>query len=127
MGKINVFSTLSNDQLYTTYKTGENGVSHPVSQVFIAGKANITNKHFITPLGMVTEITEEQLQELRSNDLFKLHEKNGFLKVSERKADVEAAVSDMAGPDASAPLTEADFKDDEEVKVVSNARSSKKK
>ena len=120
-----VYSTLSNDQVYTSYKAGPNGVNLADAKIFIAGQANITTKHFVTPLGMVTEVTDEQLAILRTNEVFKLHEANGFIKVEKRKTDADVAAADMQGRDQSAPLVEQDFKEDEA--PVTNKRSRKSK
>lgn len=115
MGKIYVYSTLSNDQMYTSYQVDPKGQKLPqaIGQIFIAGKANITTKNFVTPKGMVTEVTPEQLAELKGNELFNLHMKNGFIKVSERKGDTDEVAADMVGRDQSAPLVAEDFKEGE--------------
>lgn len=106
---IYVYSTLSNDQRYTTYAEVAGGVPQTAQSIFIAGKVNIANKHFITPLGAATEVSAEQLAELRGNDVFRLHEQNGHLTVSQTKADPEKVATSMQGRDASAPLVEQDF------------------
>lgn len=120
MSKLYVYSTLSNDQSYTTYRKTEGGIPQAAGSVFVAGKANVSTKHFVTPLGMSTEVTAEQLAELRSNEVFKLHEKNGFVTVSDKKEDAEKVASGMTGRDKSAPLVEQDF--EEEKAPVSNRR-----
>ena len=108
MADLYVYSTLSNDQLYVNYKTDASGVPKPESQVFIAGGANLMNKHFVTPRGVATKVTAEQLAELRGNDMFKLHMANGFITVSESKQDAEVVAADMTGRDQSAPIVEQD-------------------
>lgn len=110
---IYVYSTLSNDQRYTTYTEVAGGVPQTDKSIFIAGKVNIANKHFITPLGAATEVNAEQLAELRRNDVFRLHEQNGHLSVSQAKADPDKVAASMHGRDASAPLVEQDFADGE--------------
>lgn len=94
--KVYVYSTLSNDQVYAV----EEG------EIFIAGKANVSNKHFLTPKGVVTPITEDQLEQLRKNIVFRKHSENGFLVISTSKVDPEDVARDMAGPDNSAQDTE---------------------
>jgi hypothetical protein len=118
---IYVYSTLTNDQLYCQYapksSTHNNLSPHIEHQVFIAGQANITTKHFITPLGAVTEVSAEDLAVLRNNEVFQLHEKNGFITVSEKKEDADKVASGMTGRDESAPLTEEDIPDVKSGKV----------
>lgn len=108
MSKIYVYSTLTADQIYTSYKSSANGVPLVTARIPIAGGANLMTKHMVTPRGTVTEVTAEELAELRQNEVFKLHEKNGFITVSEAKTDVEKVVPDMVGRDQSAPLVEQD-------------------
>lgn len=108
-----VYSTLSNDQLYTSYTHGPNGLAIPNGEIFIAGKANVADKHFVTKRGMATKVTAEQLVELKKNPLFLLHEKNGFIMVDEAHEDAENVAATMEGRDQSAPLVEQDFAPEE--------------
>lgn len=121
--KIYVYSTLSNDQQYTQYagKADNNLAPNVEHSILIAGKANVTNKHFITPRGMVTEVTAEDLAILKKNELFKIHEANGFITYSESKEDAEKVAAVMEGRDKSAPLVEQDF-DDKDSKPTTNKR-----
>lgn len=98
-----VYNTLANDQRYT--ERGKNRTV--VASVFIAGKANIPNKHMLTSRGVVTEVTDEQLAILRNNAIFKLHEKNGFITVERRKVNADKVADSMNNNDPSAPDTEA--------------------
>lgn len=108
MAEIYVYSTLSNDQRYVSYRADVNGVPQAESSIFIAGGANLMNKHFITPLGVATKVTAEELAELKRNELFKLHEANGFITYSEKKEDPEQMAAVMTGRDQSAPIVDAD-------------------
>lgn len=125
MKKLYVYSTLTGDQVYTNHRTDANGVPQAVSSVFIAGGANLMSKHFVTPMGMATEVTAEQLAELRNNEMFKLHEKNGFIRVSEAREDADKVASDMTGRDKSAPLVEQDLAEDEP-EVTTNKPETKR-
>lgn len=98
-----VYSTLANDQRYV--ERGKNRTV--VASVFIAGKANVPNKHMLTARGVSTKVSDEELTILRKNPVFKLHEKNGFVTVDSRKADPEKVASSMNGNDPSQPDTEA--------------------
>jgi hypothetical protein len=123
---IYVYSTLSSDQLYTSYTHGPNGLAIPNGEIFIAGKANVMDKHFITRLGVATKITAEQLVELKKNDLFNLHVKNGFIKFDTAEADAEVVAADMQGRDQSAPLVEQDFAPEEVPAVNKRGRKAKR-
>ena len=99
MADIYVYSTLSASVAYEV-DGGRN--------ILIAGGANIPDKHFLTPQGVVTSVTEEDLALLKKNRVFELHAKNGFLKWHGKKVEVEAVVADMQGADNSAPDGEAE-------------------
>lgn len=96
-----IYSTLASDQVYVEY--GKN--RQVVSQVFVAGKANIPNKHMLTPKGVSTEVSDEQLAVLRNNRVFQLHEKNGFITVDSKKRDADKVSANMNKNDKSQPDT----------------------
>jgi hypothetical protein len=108
--KMYVYSTLAASMNYT--KHGKGGGDLPVEEgnVFIAGGANIPDKYMRTPEGaVVTPVTEEDVELLRANPVFVLHEKNGFVEISDKKVDGEKAAANMEGRDQSAPLVDQDF------------------
>lgn len=109
MGKHYVFSTLTAGQDYTLYEVNPSGVNMVKAVVSIKGGANLPDKHLITPLGVVTEVTDDELAILNRIDDFKRHKELGFITVQERKDDVEAVVADMEQRDESAPLTPNDY------------------
>lgn len=122
--KIFAYSTLTNDQLYQQYAPGvEGGLPEKTNAVLIKGGSNMSSgsfPHFITPLGVATPLTEEQLQILSGGQLdmkasdflktgdfdFKKHMRDGFITIRRDRVDPEVAVAaDMAQADKSAPLT----------------------
>lgn len=117
-----VYSTLANDQRYVE----RNQNRSEVAAVFIAGKANIPNRHMLTSRGVVTEVTDEQLAILRKNAVFLLHEKNGFLSVERRKGDADKVADSMNNNDQSAPDTEAKLAAEKKQVPTSNKTSAKK-
>ena len=108
MARIYIYSTLTGDQLYTNYKQSPNGVAIPTAEILICGGANLMTKALVTPRGTVTEITAEDLAELRKNEVFNLHVENGFIQISESKADADIVAADMTGRDKSAPIVAED-------------------
>lgn len=99
MADIYIYSTLSASVAYEV----DGG-----REILIAGGANIPDKHFLTPQGVVTSVTEEDLALLKKSRVFDLHAKNGFLKWHSKKVDVEQVIADMQGADDSAPDGEAE-------------------
>lgn len=104
-----IYSTLTGSQAYQVYRKG--GADLPVvdKTILVAGGANVANDHFITPKGVVTSITDDDLQLLEQNPVFALHKANGFITVEAKEVSVERVVSDMEARDEAAPLTESDF------------------
>ena len=118
MAKIYVFSTLANDQLYTNWTAGGGDVPIKGHAVLIKGGTGVANDRLITPLGVSTEITDYDLEELEKNPSFKDHEKNGFIVVKAKKAEAEKVAADMNLKDESAPLTESDYSDEDAPKTA---------
>lgn len=108
--RIFILSTLSADQLYTTWVAGGADLPKIAKQVFVAGGANVANRKLVTPQGVVTEVDEDDLAALETNEVFQLHKTNGYITVSKTKpgdADAAAASQEQRSPDA--PLVEGDF------------------
>lgn len=112
-----VYNTGTSGNDYTLYDNNVNGVHVPKQVVSIAGGAGLADKNLVTPMGVVTRITEDQLAVLKQIDLFQKHVDAGFLKVLEINASVDSVVPDMAQRDESAPLTDNDFDDEDETKA----------
>lgn len=107
-----VYSTLTCDNEYTDWivtGTGE-AIKHRVKHsVKIAGGHGLMNKNFITPLGVVTEVSDSDMEFLLKNDHFKLHKDNGYITVEKKKAETEKVAADLKLRDESAPITPSDY------------------
>lgn len=106
-----VFSTMTAGVTYVLY--GPGGGDLPVSQrsVTIAGGSNLPNKHMLTSIGVMTEVSDEDWAWLEQDQIFQLHKKNGFIQVRDKPAVAEKVATDMQTRDQSAPLVDADFTD----------------
>lgn len=121
MSRNYVFSTLANNQMYQEWVKGGGDIPVKGRGVLIKGGAGVANRNLITPLGVATEVSDEELQLLEANDVFQTHKALGFIVVRQKSADVEKVAADMNRTDKSAPLTEASFPDTEgAVKVALN-------
>lgn len=114
-----VFSTLTSGMLYTRTAPGGGDLPITTAEVYIAGGTNIPDKYLRTSIGVMTPVTDEELSVLQENEVFKLHEANGFMKIQEKPADPEKVAADMITRDQSAPLVEEDFAEDQ--KPIVNA------
>ena len=108
-----IYSTLTEPQQYTKYESA--GDTHRVvaSVRINGGHGKADHKTLITPLGMATEVTEEQLAILMENKSFLKHKERGYITVSGKREDAEKVAADMTVSDGSAQLTDADFVEDE--------------
>ena len=103
-----VFSTLASDVAYTNHAQGGGDMPIELPPVVVKGGAGVANDRLVTPRGVATRVTEEQVEYLRQNEIFKLHEKNGFVMVSESAGDPDTVAADMTGRDNSAPIVPQD-------------------
>lgn len=117
--KVYVYSTLTSDMLYTKYKPAIEGqqLRQVDRQVRIHGGANLSNKHLFTPRGLVTEVTEEELEILEQDGVFQTHKKEKYIHVDKIKVDPERMVADagMQQKDSSAPITPEDYKNHRDI------------
>lgn len=65
MAKNYVYSTLANDQSYTNWIPGGGNMPVESHSVFIKGGTGVANDRLITPLGVMTEVTDHDIDELR--------------------------------------------------------------
>lgn len=125
-----IYSTLTAPQIYTRTKPGGGDIPVEDGRVYIAGGSNVPDKYMVTPLGVATPVSDEELAILQENGVFQAHVKNGFITIREREADPEKVASDMETRDQSAPLVDGDFEDkpdDEKPKTNTPAKSTSKR
>ena len=77
------------------YKIGDKAI-------IIKGGANVTDKHMWTPKGVATEVTREELEELRKIPSFASREKDGYFSTSQFEKNANKVADGMAGADKSA-------------------------
>ena len=65
-----VYSTMTCDNAYTLYERTAGGLSVPVKEVLIKGGTGLANKYLITPLGVATQVSDEELALLKENPIF---------------------------------------------------------
>lgn len=85
------------------------GSSRPqkIKEITIKGKANVLDpKTMVTPTGVVTEISEADLEVLKQNPAFQRHCARGFLRVM---SDPELNTKDMQARDNSSQLMDSEY------------------
>lgn len=122
-----VYSTLTDNMDYTAYVKGPEG-SLPVveSHVHIAGGSNVADGHFNTPRGVVTGVSDGELEALMNNHTFRLHMENGFITVADHDEEPEVVAADMEGRDLAAPLVPEDLGDKDPKVVETNSKNPRK-
>jgi hypothetical protein len=102
-----IYSTLATDMRYTEYQEPIKGqkVSIVKHAVLVHGRAGVADKHLVTPRGVVTKVSDEDYAMLAKNDLFKLHQDNGYIKSEKKQSEVDKVIVDMKERDVSAPIT----------------------
>lgn len=109
MSKIYIYSTLAADTRYAVYADTASDLPVVTRTVLVKGGAGVANKNFVTPRGVMTEVTGEELEMLKANKVFQKHVQGGYISHDEKKADVEKVVSNMTGRDSSAPIVPQDY------------------
>lgn len=108
-----ILSKLSNSQIYTKWAQGQNGINHIAAKVEIKGGADVINKKTLeTPNGVVTEVTDNDLDILKQNPDFIRHVEGGYISIIDNKITEDKAAEkakDMP-KDNSAQKTPKDFK-----------------
>lgn len=111
-----VYSTATCDGSYVEYKPDSSrghGHSEIIKKVTIKGGHGVATKNFVTPKGVMTKVTDEELEFLLKNKSFQRHVKAGFMAYDKSKVDPEKKAIDMAPGDNSRPLTPKDFEKSE--------------
>jgi hypothetical protein len=133
-----IISSLANGQDFHLYgeiraEDSRNGMSPPILKtVRIKGGAGLADKALHTPHGVVTPVTDEELEALQKIPAFVSFEKSGHLVVE--KSDSEPSgdkfATEMGTDRGSQPLSPASYKDKDasapEVLSVTDNTSSKK-
>jgi hypothetical protein len=105
-----ILSTLSNSQDFPVYVQRENNFKEAVKHIIIQGGANVTNKHFIVPQGVITKVSNDELEYLKSQKAFQRLLERGHLKYyGNSNPNIEKEAPKME-KDKSRQLTPEDFR-----------------
>ena len=113
-----IYSTMTCGTTFAVYapKTDPNSLSRVVKRIEIKGGHGLKNPQAIdTPIGVVTKVTDEELELLEQMVAFRQQVESGFLVVDKKQSDPEKKAASMNPKDNSAPLTPKDFEKSEEL------------
>ena len=114
-----VYSTATSSIAYTQYIENSSKDLAVVKRkadgtkmvVTIKGGHGVATKHLFTPRGVVTEVTDEEMDLLLQDKNFQRHVKNGFMTYDKKEVKPEKKAAEMTQKDGSAPLTPQDFEE----------------
>lgn len=125
MGKsVFVFSTLATDVMYVEWLQGGADLPMQGRKVTIKGGTGVADSRIVTPIGVGTEVDEDDLPWLETVPQFQHHVKEGHIRVERKSADPEKVAADMKLRDRSAPLTPSDFENAPESVAKPSKRSA---
>ena len=126
-----IFSTMTCSNTFAVFapKTDPTTLSTIMKRIHINGGHGLKNPDgMITPKGVVTKVTDEELQLLEGMLGFRQQVAAGFLVVDKKNTDAEKKAANMSQHDKSAPLTPKDFemgKDSSEDALIYSNKSRK--
>ena len=103
-----IHSTASQPMIYPIY-AGEDGQNRAtkIKDILIKGKANVMDPQTLsTPTGVVTEVSDADLELLKRSSAFQRHVARGFMRVMNEH---ELNTKDMQPKDNSAQLMDQDY------------------
>ena len=108
-----VISSLSRDNTFAVYEKKSGNVLVIKKSILIKGGAHVADKKtLVTPNGVPTEVSKEDLEILKENYAFKKFLERGFMKIMESGSKFKAQDESekMTEKDASAQITKEDYK-----------------
>ena len=111
-----ICSTLTGNNIYplwTKAAKGGNNLPRRERHVLVRGGSLVANKHIITPHGVVTPVTDEELKLLEGCKAFNRHVAKGFIKVLDKDPQTPLKTAEVAKDleeDKSKPVTPKQLK-----------------
>lgn len=111
---------------YAFYTKGANKINVVTDEITVNGGADVINKRSLdTPAGVVTELTDEQIDKLKSHPVFKMHLENGAVAIFESEKEAKKAENDL-NKDKSSQLTPEDYEKGNSKKQVAPKKAKPK-
>lgn len=105
-----ILSRLSSGVDYAFYACGQNGINNVVETIHLDGGADVINKrNLVTPEGVVTEISSDKLEKLKTHPVFQTHLENGFIKICDSSKSADKSANELE-KDNSRQLTPQDYR-----------------
>lgn len=102
-----IHSTASQPMIYPIYAGDGQNRATKLKEILIKGKANVMDPMTLTtPTGVVTEVSDADLELLKKSSAFQRHVARGFMRVMNEH---ELNTKDMQQKDNSAQLMDEDY------------------
>ena len=103
---------------YDFYQMGPNKINTVVDSIHLNGGADVVNKRTLeTPTGVITEISDDKLEKLKSHPVFQIHLKNGYVSILGTEKEAKIADKDLK-EDKSSQITPADYEKGNDKKEI---------
>lgn len=104
-----ILSKLANTQIYTTYAKGVgDNMNIPVKSVEIKGGADVTDKQLVSPEGVITFVSDDDLEVLKSNKDFQRHLDGGYINYFKSQPNIDKQADKMT-KDKSRQVKKSDY------------------
>lgn len=104
-----ITSRLAGGVDYAFYEKAANGTNIVVDTISVKGGSDVNDKRtLLTPIGVVTELTKDQLDKLMTHPVFKKHLENGYITINDNEKAAQKA-GEKLEVDKSAQLTPDDY------------------
>lgn len=123
-----ITSKMAAPVIYTFYTKGANNINLITDEITVNGGADVINKKTLdTPQGVVTELTDEQIEKLKSHPLFQMHIANGAIAIHSVEKEAKKIEKELE-KDKSSQITPEDYEKGEVKKeIVRKARKPRTK
>lgn len=120
-----VTSRLAGGVNYAFYQKGPNGINTVYKTICIKGGSDVVDKKtLLTPQGVVTEVSKEDLALLETNPVFKMHVENGYITITDNEKAANKA-GEKLEVDKSSQITDEDYENGNDKKQMVAAPKKK--
>lgn len=120
-----ITSRLAGGVDYAFYEKSPAGINVVRKTISIKGGSDVIDKRtLLTPQGVVTELSKDDLDELKTHPVFRMHLENGYITINDNEKTANKA-GEKLEVDKSAQITDEDYENGNEKKQMVAAPKKK--